>query len=236
MADIHGHQEIKDMLRSLYTLLDYRIAATDGDLGRVQDFLFDDESWIVDYLVVDTATSPEKHEVLINPFAAGVPDWETKRLPVALTREHIVTSPPLTSDMPISRQRRAGLKSPGSHLRSMREVLGYSIYTADGEVGSIEDFIIEDTLWGIHHAVLGLGQPSERSIITPPTSIRSISWPGKAAWLNLTFEDLQKKPDFDATCPVNQDIEHRLYDYYGRPVITHPGFLTRESRPDTPQH
>ena len=147
------------MLRSLYTMLDYHIAATDGELGRVQDFFFDDESWIVDYLVVDTATSPEKHEVLINPFAAGVPDWETKRLPVLLTCEQIRTSPPVRSDMPISRQRQSGLKAPGSHLRSMREVLGYSIYTADGEAGSIEDFIIEDTLWGIHHAIVGLGQP-----------------------------------------------------------------------------
>jgi len=223
------------MLRSLYTMLDYHIAATDGELGRVQDFLFDDESWVIDYLVVDTATLPEKHEVLINPFAAGVPHWETKRLPVLLTCEQILSSQPVTSDMPISRQRRAGLKSPGSHLRSMREVLGYSIHTADGEAGSLEHFIIEDTLWGIHHAIVALGQPPRRSIITSPTSIRSISWPGKAAWMNLSFQDLQKQPDFNATSPVNQDNEHRLYDYYGRPVSSPPPFTT-ENRPDSPQH
>lgn len=223
------------MLRSLYTMLDYQIAGTDGELGRVQDFFFDDESWIVDYLVVDTATLQEKPEVLINPFAAGVPDWKTKRLPLLLTCDQILTSPPVRSDIPISRQRRAGLKLPGSHLRSMREVLGYSIYTADGEAGSIEDFIIEDTLWGIHHAILGLGQPPERSIIAPPTSIRSISWPGKAAWMNLTFQDLQKLPNFDATSPVNRDGQHRLYDYCGRPVIPHPPF-TPENRPDVPRH
>jgi hypothetical protein len=226
---------MKEMLRSLYTMLDYHTAATDGELGRVQDFFFDDESWIVDYLVVDTATLPEKHEVLINPFAAGVPDWETRRLPVLLTCHQILTSPPVRSDMPISRQRRAGLKLPGSHLRSMREVLGYSIYTADGEAGSVEDFIVEDTLWGIHHAILGLGQPPERSIIAAPASIRSISWPGKAAWVNLTLQDLQKQPEFNATSPVNQDNEHRLYDYCGRPVSPPPPFTT-ENRPDTPRH
>ena len=222
------------MLRSLYTLLDYHVAATDGEMGRVQDFLFDDESWIVDYLVVETATLPEKQEVLINPFAAGVPDWETKRLPVLLSCQQILSSPPLTSDMPISRQRRAGLKFPGSHLRSMREVLGYSIYTADRDAGSLEDFIVEDTLWGIHHAIVALGQPPQRSIIASPASIRSISWPGKAAWMNLTFQDLQKEPTFDATSPVNQDNEHRLYDYHGRPVSPHAPF-TAENRPDAPQ-
>ncbi len=222
------------MLRSLYTMLDYHLAATDGEAGRVQDFLFDDESWIVDYLVVDTATPPDKHEVLINPFAVGVPDWETKHLPVLLTCEQIRTGPPVTRDMPISRQRRAGLKSPGSHLRSMREVLGYSIYTADGEAGSLEDFIIEDTLWGMQHAIIALGQPPQRSILASPTSIRSISWPGKAAWMNLTVQDLQQKPDFDATSPVNQDSQHRLYDYLGRPVSPPPP-LGSENRPEGQQ-
>ena len=227
-------KEMKEMLRSLYTMLDYHIAATNGEVGSVHDFLFDDESWIVDYLVVDTATTPEKRAVLITPFAVGVPDWATKRLPVHLTCEQILTSPPVTSDMPISRQRQTGLKSPGSHLRSMREVLGYSIYTVDGEVGVLEDFIIEDTLWGMHHAIVALGQPPQRSVIASPTSIRTISWPGKAAWMNLTWQDLEKKPEFNETFPVNEDNEHRLYDYYGRPVGPHS--IPRQSRPDAPQH
>jgi len=220
------------MLRSLYIMLDYHIAATDGDAGRVQDFLFDDESWIVDYLVVNTGTGPDKGQVLVNPFAAGPPDWETKRLPVLLSREQIYTSPPVTSDLPISRQRRTGLKSPGSHLRSVREVLGYSIHNADGEIGSLEDFIIEDTLWGMHHVVIGLGQPPQRSVIVAPESIRTISWPGKAAWMNLTAEELEIRPDFDATSAVNRDAENRLYDFYGRPVCPPPPFAP-ENRPQT---
>jgi hypothetical protein len=179
--------------------------------------------------------SPGKHEVLINPFAAGMPDWETKRLPVLLTCEQIRTSPPITRDMPISRQRRTGLKSPGSHLRSIREMLGYSIHTAGGEAGNLEDFIIEDMLWSIHYAIIALGQPAQRSILAPPSSIRSISWPGKAAWMNLTIQELQQKPDFDPASPVNQDSEHRLYDYYGRPVGPPPPF-TPQDRSDTPLH
>ena len=58
--------------------------------------------------------------------------------------------------MPVARQRETGLKRPGSHLRSLREVLGYSVHTTDGEAGSVEDFIIEDTLWGVHHVVVAL--------------------------------------------------------------------------------
>ena len=223
------------MLRSLYIMLDYHIAAVDGDAGRVRDFLFDDESWIVDYLVVDTGTSAKKREVLVNPFAAGSPDWETKRLPVLLTREQIRASPPVASNMPISRQRSTGLKSPGSHLRSMREVLGYSIHNADGEIGSLEDFIIEDTLWGMHHAVIGLGRPPQRSVIVSPESIRTISCAGKGAWMNLTLEELEIRPDFDATSAVNRGEENRLYDFYGRPVCPAPPFAS-ERRPEASQH
>ncbi len=160
----------------------------------------------------------------MNPFAAGSPDWETKRFPMLVAREQILTSPLVTSDLPISRQRRTGLKSPGSHLRSVREVLGYSIHNADGEIGSLEDFIIEDTLWGMHHVVIGLGRPAQRSVIVAPESIRTISWPGKAAWMNLTAEELEIRPDFDATSAVNRDAENRLYDFYGRPVCPPPPF------------
>ena len=64
------------MLRSLYVMLDYHIAAKDGEMGRVEDFLFDDESWTVHYLVVQTESPFGKRNVLILPFALGQVDWE----------------------------------------------------------------------------------------------------------------------------------------------------------------
>ena len=222
------------MLRSLYVMLDYHLAATDGVQGTVQDFLFDDESWIVHYLVAETASPLGKRKVLILPFAVGRPDWEMKRLPVLLTCEQIRTSPPLESDMSIARQRESGLKRPGTHLRSMREVLGYSIHTTDGEGGIIEDFIVEDTLWGMHQVIVGLKQRLLRSILLPPESIRSISWPGKAAWVNLSLQELEKSLEFDPAAPVNHGDEHRLYDYYGRPAYPPPP-LVAENRPETRQ-
>ena len=219
------------MLRSLYVMLDYHIAATDGVQGTVQDCLFDDESWIVHYLVAETATPLGKRKVLILPFAAGRPDWESKRLPVRLTSEQIRTSPPLEADMPISQQYKSGLRQPGSHLRSMREVLGYAVHATNGEAGTVEDFIIEDTLWGVHHAVVALKGPSPRSILVPPTSIRSISWTGKAAWVNLSLQELTKSPEFDPSKAVNRDREHRLFDYYGRPV-DQPQPVAPEDKPE----
>jgi sporulation protein YlmC with PRC-barrel domain len=175
------------MLRSLRVMLDYHIAATDGVQGTVHDFLFDDESWVVHYLVAETATPIGKRKVLILPFAVGWPDLEMKRLPVQLTCEQVRTCPPLEADMPI----------PGSHLRSLREVLGYGIHSnTGGEVGRIEDLIVEDTLWGVHHVAVAMKEIPSRFILLSPEAIRSISWRGKAAWVNLSRQELEKHPEF----------------------------------------
>jgi hypothetical protein len=205
------------MLRSLYVMMDYHLDANDGVQGTVQDFLFDDESWIVYYLVAETPSTLGKRKVLILPFVVGRPDWELKRVPVRLNCEEIRTSPPLASDPPLSTQYEAGLKRAGSHLRSMRELLGYAIHARDGEVGILEDFIVEDTLWGVQYAVVGLKLPLRGSIIVRPESIQSISWTSKAAWVNLTREQIAHSPKFDPSQPVNRGGDG-LYDYYGRPV------------------
>jgi hypothetical protein len=212
------------MLRSLYAMLDYRLAAQDGLQGIVYDFLFDEESWIVDYLVAETETTLVKSKVLILPLAVGQANWEKQQLPVLLTCAQIAASPPLDADMPISRQRELGLKQPGSHLRSVREVLGYSLHTADGEIGTIEDLIIEDPLWSVHYVVVSL--KARGSILVKPDSIRSISWPGKAAWLNLSVDEIMNSVAFDPAAPVNRDDEHKPLDYYGRPAHTRVELVT----------
>ena len=190
------------MLRSLSDMLDYHIAASDGVQGTVQDFLFDDETWIVHYLVAETATPLGKRKVLILPFVMGQPDRKLKRVPVLLTCEQVRTSPLLEADMPIARQYETGVKMPGSHLRSMREVLGYRIHATNGEAGTVSDLIVEDILWGVQRVVVALNDPSLRSIRLSPSAIRSISWPGKEAWVNLSLQELGKSPDFDPATPL----------------------------------
>jgi hypothetical protein len=69
------------MLRSIKDLQDYAIGATDGTIGHVKDFYFDDEAWVIRYLVVDTGTWLSSRKVLISPVAIGHPNWLEKILP-----------------------------------------------------------------------------------------------------------------------------------------------------------
>jgi len=96
------------MLRSMSDLENYAIRATDGTIGHVRDFYFDDETWVIRYLVVETGTWLSSRKVLISPFAIGQPDWIGKVLPVSITKEQVRNSPDIDTDMPISRQHEMG--------------------------------------------------------------------------------------------------------------------------------
>jgi hypothetical protein len=92
------------MLRSMNDLEGYAIRATDGLIGHVNDFYFDDEAWVVRYLVVETGSWLSSRKVLISPVAFGQPNWTDKVLPVSITREQVKNSPDIDTDKPISRQ------------------------------------------------------------------------------------------------------------------------------------
>jgi hypothetical protein len=92
------------MLRSMKDLENYAIRATDGNIGHVKDFYFDDEAWVVRYLVVETGTWLSSRKVLISPIAIGQLNWVDKILPVSITREQVKNSPDIDTDKSVSRQ------------------------------------------------------------------------------------------------------------------------------------
>ena len=92
------------MLRSLKDLEGYVVSATDGDIGSVANFLLDDESWMVRYLVVDTGGFFGGRRVPISPVSFRQEDWSTRRFHLALTKDRVKNSPSADVDKPVSRQ------------------------------------------------------------------------------------------------------------------------------------
>ncbi len=99
------------MLLSLKNLSKYKIEATDGSIGHVHSFLFDDQRWIIRYLVVDTGHWLPGRRVLITPLSLGKPEGQMEVFPVKLTREQVKTSPDIDTDKPVSRQQEIELFS-----------------------------------------------------------------------------------------------------------------------------
>jgi hypothetical protein len=120
------------MLRSLDELLGYTLAAEDGEIGQCKDFLFDDQKWAIRYMVADTATWLPGRHVLISPTSLGEPNWSGKLFPVKLTKEKVKNSPPLETDMPVSREYEKRLFKFYGHPYYWigHNVWGYSAYPA----------------------------------------------------------------------------------------------------------
>jgi sporulation protein YlmC with PRC-barrel domain len=94
----------KIMLQSIKQLLGDKLGASDGDIGHVKDFYFDDQNWMVRYLVVDTGSWLTGRQVLLSPHAFASLHQDGKVLCVNLTRKKIEDSPAIESHKPVSRQ------------------------------------------------------------------------------------------------------------------------------------
>jgi sporulation protein YlmC with PRC-barrel domain len=97
------------MLRSLKDLEGYAVSATDGDIGKVANFLLDDERWAIRYLVVHAGGFFSERHVLITPISFRQIDWATRRFHLALTRDKVKLSPSVDTDRPVFRQHESAL-------------------------------------------------------------------------------------------------------------------------------
>ena len=95
------------MQKSTKDLKGNTIVATDGDIGKVADFYFDDKSWTIRYLVADTGNWLLGRQVLLSPIAVGNADFSGGRNNVKLTKKQVEESPSIDSDKPVSRQHEA---------------------------------------------------------------------------------------------------------------------------------
>jgi len=92
------------MLRDTQHVMGCAIAATDGVVGEVEDFYFDDQEWTLRYLVVATGAWLKRRKVLISPHSLGRPQWQRQLLPASITIEQVKSSPDIDTNKPVSRQ------------------------------------------------------------------------------------------------------------------------------------
>src|SRR5512141_2940744 len=104
---LRSAEEDKAMLRNVTQLKGFAIRARDGEIGTVDQFYFDDETWTIRYLVVNTGNWLPGRLVLVSPIALRQAEWQSKRLDAALTKKQIEDSPPIDTHKPVSRQHEA---------------------------------------------------------------------------------------------------------------------------------
>ena len=248
------------MLTNAAHLKGISIRATDGEIGTVDQFYFDDDTWAIRYLTVETGGWLGGRLVLISPFSLAHTDWQESRLDVALTKKQVENSPDINTHQPVSRQHEAaylgyygypyywggpnlwgpafypaGLAIPAiasteamaarierestdSHLRSAEAVTGYSIEAADGDIGHVDGFVVDDEAWAIRYIEVATRNwwPGKKVLVSPAW-IERVSWPESKVHAGLSREAIKDAPQYLESMPITREYENRLYLHYGRP-------------------
>lgn len=236
------------MVRSARNLQKLEIAATDGLIGSVADVLFDDERWVVRYLVVDTGSWLPGRRVLISPNSVVQTEWDAQRLVLSISRDQVEHSPHVDTHKPVSRQHEvdhlnyygyphywvspevwAPVAIPETsatdagtpadpNLRSAAEVFGYAIRATDGELGHVDDLLLEDVSWAVRYLVVDTSNWwFGRHVLMAPEWITDINWPERHVAVDLTREAVKDSPPYDRAKHTDRQWEAAYYERLGRP-------------------
>ena len=229
------------MLRTTTDLQNYAIAATDGLIGQVKDVYFDDEQWVVRYLVVETGSWLATRKVLISPIAIEAADRAARVITVSLTRDQVQDSPDIDTDEAVSRQqeeqylRHYDYSSPraddSSHLRRGREIIQYRLQATDGNIGHVGDLLLEEKTWAVRYLVVETGHWwLGHQVLIAPQWIDQISWPDRRVSVNVTRQAVKRAPAYHSAVPPSRAQEIALYEHHDR-----PGYWASEVRLENPE-
>jgi sporulation protein YlmC with PRC-barrel domain len=249
------------MLLAGSALRGYAIEASDGRIGTVTDLLFDDTTWKIRWVVVDTGTWLTTRKVLLHPSAVERLDYERQELSVVLSKHQIEASPSILQDQPVSAQMErnlydyygwdplwggsyfgtGGIASPLSpppyfgssalrepedlglleddgdpHLRSLAAVTGYHILATDGEIGHVENVLIDDATWGVRYLIVDtsnwwLG----KHVLISPYAVGRISYVDRQITVDIGRDKVKSSPPWDAVEMIDTYYEKRLHSHYG---------------------
>lgn len=122
-----------------------------------------------------------------------------------------------------------GGKAWDPHLRSTEEVRSYSIQALDGELGHVDDFLLDDEAWAIRYLRVQTNEwlPGKKMLISPQWIAR-VSWDESKVFLNLTRAAIESAPEYKEEEPLTREYENRLYNHYG--IESYWGKFTTEKR------
>jgi len=102
-------------------------------------------------------------------------------------------------------------------LRSTQAVTGYHVRAIDGEIGHVEDFIVDDETWAIRYLMINTHNfwPGKKVLISPQW-LESVSWGQSKVFINLSRETIRHAPQYTEEFLLTRDYEMELHQYYHR--------------------
>ena len=102
--------------------------------------------------------------------------------------------------------------------RSASDVPACVIQARDGEIGHVDDFLLDDRSWTIRWLVVDTGKwlPGKHVLVAPDW-VEDVASTERAVRVGLTRAQIESAPEYDRRLPVDREYEQRLFAHYGRP-------------------
>jgi len=108
-------------------------------------------------------------------------------------------------------------ESADPHLRSARAVAGCTLTASDGDIGSVDSFLVDSDRWSVRWLVVDTGDwlPG-RKVVIAPEWVRAIDWPERRATVSVTRAQVEGSPEYDPNRHMPREAEEKLFGWYGK--------------------
>ncbi|MBM1170032.1 PRC-barrel domain-containing protein [Microvirga arabica] len=250
------------MLLRTSSLKNLSIAARDGEIGNINDLLFEDDTWRARWLVVSTGSWLFGRKVLLPASHVAPSKPGATSIVVDLTKEQVESSPGSGVDLPVSRQMETSIyesygwtpywaahgmayasttafpvfpvapipAAPGApavgpvpvdgthggsrgheqpsgdpHLRSAKEVTGYYVRAADGDIGHVEDLLVDGSNWLIRYLIVDTKNWwSGKMVLVTTEWIDDISWTDETVQTSQARDEIKRAPEYNPALPIDR--------------------------------
>ncbi len=204
------------MLFAANGLIGCPVKASDGEAGTVDDFLFDDGTWLIRWLSVAAGPWLEGRKVLIAPSAIApivIPPkpafpmlsfGEPLTLSLALTRAEIESGPDVRGDEPVGR------------LGGVAAVVGFRVHAEDGEIGPVETVLADDGSWSVRYLVVAThAWLPGKQVQLAPLAVTAIDWNDRRVSVNVSREQVRSAPAWDPVALEDEIRRVQLHRHFG---------------------
>ncbi len=118
--------------------------------------------------------------------------------------------------MPPPTMEEAPMEPDRPHLRSSDEVKNYSIHVLDGDIGHVEDFILEEPGWAIRYLMVDTRNwLPDKHVLIAPAWIQQVDWAKQEVAVILKREAIETAPAYDPGKIISRDYQVAMYKHYG---------------------
>ncbi len=138
--------------------------------------------------------------------------WGMGAYPGSLTTENRIEAAMKT------RSTSATQTADDCHLRSCKAVLGHHIHARDGEIGHVEDYLVDEHTWAIRYLVVDTSNWwGGHQVLVAPQWIETVNWPDATVSVDVTRQAVRDAPPYDSASQLDRQQEQGIFEHHGRP-------------------